>query len=475
MLFIVMMSLRIIVDLSVNLDEFVKDPKLTTVEKLLNIFSYYSNQSVMYVQELGGIIIVISAAFTLGRMNHTNELTAMLASGVSLRRVVFPLVMAAIVLDVLIVLDQEYVVPAVAPNLVRSRTEAQDVLTRPIRLITDDANTCWLADRLILEQRKMENVTAICRDPHGRWIGMATAVQAFEENDVQDDDGTYNGWSLAGTFDQPAVLELPFVPGSTDALFDINPHYRMPTGDDVYAAGPDRLLESFRDDVVRDGRPPEDIHKIIEIPPPPDGKRFRRAMDETSNVEIRYKRFRPGRPESTAPAELHDVQFVFRSPEGKLIAMILADRAIWRQKPHEVEGRWRLTRGRIFIPTELTSDVLALQSSSNWLDFMSTSALADLIAFGRVKNESAARLEFYSRVTLPIDNIIMLLLGLPFILSRERNIKASAALCLLVTASFLVFVYLCQYTLGATPLLAAWLPVLIFGPLSAVMLDSVKT
>jgi len=119
--------------------------------------------------------------------------------------------------------------------------------------------------------------------------------------------------------------------------------------------------------------------------------------------------------------------------------------------------------------------VLVLQGSSRWLDFMSTSALADLIALGRVRNEPAARLTYNTRVTLPIDNIIMLLLGLPFILSRERNIKASAALCLLVTASFLVFVYLCQYTLTDQPLIAAWLPVLIFGPLSVVMLDAVKT
>jgi len=470
MLFIVMMSLRIVVDLSVNLDEFVKG-EFTTADKLMNIFRFYSNQSVMYIQELGGIIIVISAAFTLGRMNHTNELTAMLASGVSLRRVVFPIVLAAVLLDVLIVLDQEFLVPRVADKLVRSREEVQEVTSTPVCLMTDELNTSWLAVRLKPDRTTMELVTAICRDPHGRWLGMATALQAVETT-VPDDDKDHTGWALLGTIDQPAVLELPLVAGPEDDLFDLNPQHRMPTSDEVYAAGPDRLLQSLRDDVIRDGKPPEFVELLTEVTPP-EGRRFRNALDKTNHVEIRYKRFLPATG-ANAPAELHDAQFVFRRPDGTPFATLLADRAVWRQPPDE-EGRWRLTKGRIFIPTEFTSRVLVLQGSSRWLDFMSTSDLADLIALGRARNEPAARLAFHSRMTLPVDNIIMLLLGLPFILSRERNIKASAALCLLVTASFLVFVYLCQYTLTDQPLIAAWLPVLIFGPLSVVMLDAVKT
>jgi len=474
MLFIVMMSLRIVVDLSIHLDNFIKDPngELTLVDKLTSIFTYYSNQSVVYIQELGGIIIVIAGAFTLGRMNHSNELTAMLASGVSLRRVVFPIILSAILLEALVVLDQEYVVPRVADKLVRSREEIQEIASSPVCLMTDDANTSWLAARLKPDQKTMELVTAICRDPHGRWLGMASALQAVEAT-LHDDDGERSGWALLGSTDQPAVLELPLVAEHADLLFDVNPQHRMPSSDEVYAAGPDRLLQSLRDDVVRDGHPPEYVERLTEVAPP-GNRLFRNALDKTNNVEIRYKSFRPAQTGVLAPAELRDVQFVFRSPDGTPFATILADRAVWRQPPDE-EGRWRLTKGRIFVPTELTSRVLVLQGSSRWLDFMSTSSLAELIALGRVRDESAARLAFHSRVTLPIDNIIMLLLGLPFILSRERNIKASAALCLLVTASFLVFVYLCQYTLQDTPLLAAWLPVLIFGPLSVVMLDSVKT
>ena len=45
----------------------------------------------------------------------------------------------------------------------------------------------------------------------------------------------------------------------------------------------------------------------------------------------------------------------------------------------------------------------------------------------------------------PINNVIMLMLGLPFILSRQRNIKASALLCVLIVAAFFGFIYVCRY------------------------------
>ena len=83
-------------------------------------------------------------------------------------------------------------------------------------------------------------------------------------------------------------------------------------------------------------------------------------------------------------------------------------------------------------------------------------------------------LTLHIRVANPINNLVMLLLGLPFILSRLRNIKASAFLCLAVVGAFYVFVYFCRY-LDIPPVWSAWLPTLVFGPVAVVMLDSIKT
>ena len=87
--------------------------------------------------------------------------------------------------------------------------------------------------------------------------------------------------------------------------------------------------------------------------------------------------------------------------------------------------------------------------------------------------------------------LLMLLLPLPFILSRERNIKVSVGLCVLITAVFYASVYLVRYVhldslaiwlgysgAGAQDIatgLAAWLPAVVFAPIAVLGLDSLKT
>ena len=86
---------------------------------------------------------------------------------------------------------------------------------------------------------------------------------------------------------------------------------------------------------------------------------------------------------------------------------------------------------------------------------------------------------FHSRLTRPVLGVILVVLGLSVILrDQNRNIFISAGLCLVLCASFFAACIACQY-LGnrehITPALAAWLPVLAFGPLSFVMFDAVHT
>ena len=105
---------------------------------------------------------------------------------------------------------------------------------------------------------------------------------------------------------------------------------------------------------------------------------------------------------------------------------------------------------------------------------MSTSQLTRLLELKRVPDMRSALMTRHVRFTEPLNNLVMLLLGLPFILSRERNIRSSASLCLLMVGTFYVFIYICRY-LGLPATWAAWLPILLFGPIAVVMLDSVKT
>ena len=91
--------------------------------------------------------------------------------------------------------------------------------------------------------------------------------------------------------------------------------------------------------------------------------------------------------------------------------------------------------------------------------------------------------DFHKRLTRPLSGIILVLLGLSNILrDQNRNIFISAGLCLILCVLFNASLFASQY-LGTnedtknyiSPALAAWLPVIVFGPISLVMYDAVHT
>jgi len=140
-----------------------------------------------------------------------------------------------------------------------------------------------------------------------------------------------------------------------------------------------------------------------------------------------------------------------------------------------LDGYWQLDRGVLFIPSDMTPDAIVLRQSAEWITYMSTFDLTQLLQFEQhIPGERSAVLTLHSRVANPINNLVMLLLGLPFILSRQRNLKKSVGLNILVVGAFYVFMYACRY-IDIAPIWAAWLPVLIFGPLAVLMFDTVKT
>src|SRR5439155_26672731 len=91
---------------------------------------------------LSGIIPIVAAAFTLIRMSRFNELTASLAAGVPLLRTAMPIILAAMVLNVLLVVDQELLIPQMIPKLVRKHDELQQqgLRTFAVRAMQDESS-----------------------------------------------------------------------------------------------------------------------------------------------------------------------------------------------------------------------------------------------------------------------------------------------------------------------------------------------
>lgn len=186
-----------------------------------------------------------------------------------------------------------------------------------------------------------------------------------------------------------------------------------------------------------------------------------------------------------------------RDADGDLQGVLTADRAVWAPEA----GGWRLIRGMRSRPaadletgftsrertlretadvyrSDLTPDDLLLRQASQWKSFLSLSQLAELQRSTYVDPSAIQRIR-HGRFAAPFVNLLLLLLGLPFFLTREPvSVLEQATKCLLNCGLAFVVNFLAQNIAAdstAYPALPAWIPIMVFAPLVVVYMDSVKT
>lgn len=127
--FVCLMLLIILFDFLLNIDEFFPAQSgageaQDFATRAGNVLTYYAYRVPFYFAILAGAITVIAAGFTLGRMSWANEFTALLASGVSLHRVLLPTAVVGVLLNLLLAINQELLLPSLKEHLVQERGEA---------------------------------------------------------------------------------------------------------------------------------------------------------------------------------------------------------------------------------------------------------------------------------------------------------------------------------------------------------------
>ncbi|HSW45737.1 MAG TPA: LptF/LptG family permease [Phycisphaerae bacterium] len=182
---------------------------------------------------------------------------------------------------------------------------------------------------------------------------------------------------------------------------------------------------------------------------------------------------------------------------GRLTHVVTADKAYWdpRQKG------WGLARGirfsaaeediaglyahqpmkpepLDFYPCTLTPEELQLRQTTQWVAFLSTRQLNLLARRGDVKSTQIAQVK-HARFTMPIGNMILMLLGMSFFMHRlPGSVLNQGAKALGTCAVAFLISFMGQQMVGAigvNPAFPAWLPIFIFGPLAVLLLDNVKT
>ena len=161
--FCVLIGLRIIIDLFVHLDEFTEHTDLSAMAVIKNMLVFYALNCTLYFREFAGMITVVAASFSFGKMVSSNELVAVMASGVSLKRVIGPIVLLALLLTGVLVIDQELIIPALADKLVRSHDDIPGQESYNIKFISDDNGSLICSGRFDLGTSTLHSPTIITR------------------------------------------------------------------------------------------------------------------------------------------------------------------------------------------------------------------------------------------------------------------------------------------------------------------------
>jgi len=159
----VLIGLRIIIDLFVNLDEFSEHADLGTFAVIKNVLSFYCIHTTLYFRDFAGMITVVAAAFSLGKMVRSNELVAVMASGVSLKRVIVPIGFLAILLTAILVIDQELLIPPLSDKLVRGQDALPGQETYDVWFISDANGSLICSRKFRVKTSTLDNPTIITR------------------------------------------------------------------------------------------------------------------------------------------------------------------------------------------------------------------------------------------------------------------------------------------------------------------------
>ena len=194
--FCVLIGLRIIIDLFVNLDEFTAHADIGTLAVLKNIFIFYALNTTLYFRDFAGMITVVAASFSFGKMVRTNELVAMMASGVSLKRVIWPVILLALLLTGLLVVDQEAIIPPLSDKLVRGQDAIPGQESYNVWFTSDGVGSLIFSQKFDVKTSTLHNLTILLRRPTatpGIWevTGRIDAEKAVYNSDA-------HRWDLTG-------------------------------------------------------------------------------------------------------------------------------------------------------------------------------------------------------------------------------------------------------------------------------------
>ena len=116
--YLTLTGLYVVFDAFTNLEDFLRSAdRAGGLVKLMG--THYGYQSILFFDRTSGLLTLVAAMFTVSWIQRHNEMTALMAAGVSRIRVVRPVIAAAIAITLLAAANRELVIPLFRNELAR--------------------------------------------------------------------------------------------------------------------------------------------------------------------------------------------------------------------------------------------------------------------------------------------------------------------------------------------------------------------
>jgi len=167
--FLTLAGLLVVVQVFTNLDELIAFGE-TRGGFVNGLVEYFSPYLLSIYDRMCGLIAMLSTMFVVAWLYRTNEMTALLAAGISKGRIVRPILILSAVLIGIAAVSRELLIPHFAGMLSKSPQELKGENTRPIRPAEDIEQGVLIAGMHLLPAK------SIIVHPIFRFLGPAAAV-----------------------------------------------------------------------------------------------------------------------------------------------------------------------------------------------------------------------------------------------------------------------------------------------------------
>ncbi|HRX82018.1 MAG TPA: LptF/LptG family permease [Pirellulaceae bacterium] len=189
--FVSMVGLYIVIDAFGNLDEFLGYGRVQG-SVLAVIADYYSARIPWFFDHASGLLALVAGMFAITWLQKTNELTALMAAGVTTKRIIRPLVAAAIVVSIIAAANREFVIPEVRDKLVRNAQDWLGDTARPVDAVTDNRTDILIGGRAsFAADQRIQEPTFTLHRPIGEFGRKLIAEDAFYHEPTAERPGGY--------------------------------------------------------------------------------------------------------------------------------------------------------------------------------------------------------------------------------------------------------------------------------------------